>query len=167
MRLLLAIAAIAVSLSAHADSALHLSHLQHIYAGGGGCAERFWLHWDDLDSDITEIEVLIEVSAKGQRSMTATLRLERLGTTAIDDKNEASVETPQCLSGKPRLTIRAASGVVHGKRIDLLRSGMLRIDKPATYPVRIIDTREAGSPSFAPALRPSFHGMKHQDSASH
>lgn len=137
MRLLLAITMVMLALPAYAASALHVSHLQHIYAGGGGCAERFWLYWDDLESEITDIALIVEVSSAGQRSMTETLRVERLGFTTADNKDEASFETPQCLSGKPRLTIRSASGIVHGARVDLLQSKTLRIERVETFPLRI------------------------------
>ena len=123
--------------SAHAASALHVSHLQHAYAGGGSCVESFWLYWNDLDSEITDIALLVEVSSKEQQSMTGTLHVERLGFTVADNRDEASFETPQCLSGKPRLTIRAASGTIQGARVDLLTSKRLRIAKVETFPLRI------------------------------
>ena len=137
MRLLLAVAWVIFVFPAHAASALHMSHLQHVYAGGGGCAEMFLLYWDDLESEISDVALLVEVSSKGQRSMTETLRVERLGFTTADNKDQASFETPQCLSGKPRLTVRAASGVIHGARVDLLRSKTLQIGKVETFPLSI------------------------------
>lgn len=137
MRLLLAIASISFALSAHAASELHVSHLQHLYAGGGACAERFWLYWDSLESEITDIEIVMEVNSKGQPGMTETLRLERLGYTTADSADEASIETPQCLLGKPRLTILSASGIIQGMRVDLVKGKMLKIGRVKTFPLGV------------------------------
>jgi hypothetical protein len=141
MRILASFALAIFSLSAHAVSELHVSHLQHAYAGGGGCAERFWLLWDDLKSEITNIELLVEVYSKGQENMTGTLHIDRLGVATADNRDEASFETPQCPSGRPKLTILAASGNIQGIRVDLLKRKMLRIDRVQTFPLRI-----SGSP---------------------
>lgn len=155
MRIFLAAVATMAAFSANADSALHVSHLQHFYAGGGGCAERFWLYWDNTELEITDIELLVAVTSKGQRGMEETLHLERLGFTTSDNKDEVSFETPQCLSGNPRLTIRAASAIIRGTRVDLLDRKMLRIDKVETFPFRISDPTH---PSTGPARKAAQAG---------
>ncbi len=135
LRRLSAIAFFIVATSAQAASYLQVSHLQHFYAGGGGCADRFWLVWNNSEFAITDIELLIEIKSKGQQSALEAIRLERLGINATDNQDEASFEIPQCLSGKPKLKILSASGSIRGQKIDLLANKLLRVGKVTTFPI--------------------------------
>jgi hypothetical protein len=133
----IAILILLASFSARAESILRVSHLQHFYAGGGGCAERFWFEWLGSDSEIRNLDLSIEVSSKGEDSVTSVLHIDRIGFTTADNTIEGSIETPSCLSGHPRLVIRTASAVVGKERINLLKSGILRVGRIERLPLTI------------------------------
>lgn len=123
--------------TAHAQPILLLSHVQHFYAGGSGCADRFWLEWSGADIEISTIQIHLEWRSKGDDSLFDILKLDRLGTTAMDRTAEVVVETARCLSGSPRIVVRGASALMAGKPIDLLHKKQLRITSVEKYPVSL------------------------------
>ncbi|MBS1189002.1 MAG: hypothetical protein H6R10_794 [Rhodocyclaceae bacterium] len=137
LRLIAALAMGLVSLAAQAQPSLLFSHVQHFYAGGGGCAERFWLEWENAAAKITDIEVQVELRSESDEALSQMLRVARLGTTTADRASEVLLETPRCLSGRPSIVVRQASATAGGRRIDLLQSGQLRAGQTKRYPVSI------------------------------
>jgi hypothetical protein len=149
----IAICGLLTSLPTHAEAVLRLSHLQHLYAGGGACAERFWLEWRDSKSEIRNIALTIEIQSKGEESLTETLRVERIGVSTADNAAEATIETARCLSGHPRLVVRAATASIGGKQINLLTANLLRIGMIERLPLTISGPtrRSRGTPAGKPA----------------
>ncbi len=147
--LILAFGTVAASAPAQAEPVLQLSHLQHLYAGGGGCAERFWLEWRGARSEIRDIRLVIEIEAPGEESLRETLVVARLGTSIADQAQEAVMETPRCLSGPPRLVVRSATAHVEGRAVDLLKTHGLRIARVQRLPLVIgsSDERRGVSPT--------------------
>lgn len=141
MRCIVTLLCVLASFSAQAQPNLVLSHVQHFYSGGGGCAERFWLEWQDSISEITGIEIQIDVRAEGEETMTQTLSIARLGTTVADRTSEVIIETSNCLSGHPSIVIQKASATVSGRIVDLLQSKQFRIGKVERYPLVISKSR--------------------------
>lgn len=137
MRFIITLAIVLASFAAQAQSNLLLSHVQHFYAGGGGCAERFWLEWANSDVEITDVKIQIELQAKGEESVAQTLSVARLGTAVSDRTSEVLLEMPRCLSGHPSIVIRKASATVLGQRINLLQSRQLQISQVERYPLVI------------------------------
>ena len=133
-----------IAVPVQAESVLTLSHLQHFYAGGGGCGERFWLEWRDSSSEISNIEITVEVHSKEKESITETLRVDQLGIHTADNTTETTIETPRCLTGRPQIVVRAASASIAGEQIDLLKSKVLRIEKAKRIPLGI----SGPNPSF-------------------
>lgn len=136
MRFLILAALAFVSWPALALPGLLLSHVQHFYAGGGGCVERFWLEWEG-PAEITDIEILVELKSEKDESLSEVLRLARLGITTSDRTSEVVVETPHCLAGSPSIIVKQAAGTVSGVRINLLQSGRLRVGEVVRYPIII------------------------------
>ena len=136
-RFILAWAIALVSFTTQAQSALLLSHVQHFYIGGGGCAERFWLEWENSEAEITGIEIQIELRAEGEENMAQTLSVARLGTTVSDRASEILLETPSCLSGHPNIIVRKASATVSGRSVNLIQSSQLRVGQVERYPLVI------------------------------
>ncbi|WP_455231003.1 hypothetical protein [Geopseudomonas aromaticivorans] len=136
MRFLILAALAFVSWPALALPRLILSHVQHFYAGGGGCVERFWLEWEGSE-EITDIEILVELKSEKDESLSEVLRLARLGITTSDRTSEATVETPRCLAGSPSIIVKQASATVSSVRIHLLQSGRLRVGEVVRYPLNI------------------------------
>lgn len=131
------LAIVLASFTAQAQSNLLLSHIQHFYAGGGGCVERFWLEWANSDVEITDVKIQIGLQAKGEEPMAQTLSVARLGTTVSDRTSEVLLETPRCLSGHPSIVIRKASATVLGQRVNLLQSRQLQVGQAERYPLVI------------------------------
>ena len=60
-----------------------------------------------------------------------------LGFATVDSAAEGKIETTRCLAGHPQLVIRAASAVIGGVRINLLKSGILRIGEIERRPLTV------------------------------
>lgn len=136
MRLLTLAALVFASWPALALPGLLLSHVQHLYAGGGGCVERFWLEWQG-SSEITDIEIFLELKSEKDESLSEVMHLPRLGITTSDRTSEATMETSRCLAGSTSIIVKQVKGTVSGKRINLLQSGRLRVVEVVHYPVVI------------------------------
>ena len=74
MRFLILAALAFVSWRALALPDLLLSHVQHFYAGGGGCVKRFWLEWEG-SAEITDMEILVELKSERDEIALQVLRL--------------------------------------------------------------------------------------------
>ena len=140
MRYLLAIAGALVLAAApgHAQETLRLSHLQHLYAGGGGCAERFWLDWSG-PKEILDIQIRAEVLSKEMDPMEVVLTVDRLGVATSDHATEASAETPSCPEGKPRIVVRGATARIDGKVVDLIKNYIIKVGRVDRLPLSIAD----------------------------
>lgn len=136
-RLLVAILLALAAPAAQAQGTLLLSHVQHFYAGGGACAERFWLEWINSKAEITQIEIHLELQAAGEETTAHTLRLARLGTSTADRASEILLETPSCLSGKTGIVVRKASATITGQEINLLQNRQLQAGRVVHYPITI------------------------------
>lgn len=123
---------------AHARENLRLSHLQHVYAGGGGCAERFWLDWSG-SKEILDIEIRADVLSEKLGPMAVTLIVDRLGVATSDHATETSAETPSCPEGTPRIAVRSATARIDGKPVDLIKNHIIGIGKVARLPISIAD----------------------------
>jgi hypothetical protein len=138
MRAYFAVVALLLVSPAQARPVLLLSHLQSYYAGGSSCVERFWLEWEGADSDITNVKLSIELVSTQDEPLLETLRIEGLGAHPTDNRVEAAIETARCLSGTPRIVVRAAVKNVEGKAVDLIRGKNLRLGKVHHYPITIV-----------------------------
>lgn len=140
MRFIVTLAIVLASFAAQAQSNLLLSHVQHFYAGGGGCAERFWLEWANSDAEITNVEIQIELQAKGEEPMAQILSVAKLGTTVSNRASEVLLEMPRCLPGHPSIVIHKASATILGKRVNLLQNRQLQVGQAERYPLVIRDS---------------------------
>ncbi len=121
---------------ANAESVLYIAHIQSKYAGGGGCIEYFDVHWIG-DKPITNIQIKFELNSETDEPLEEIIKINRLGTTNIDNDSPVSIEIARCFQNNASITIKEATAIASHKKINLLKSGLLEAGKVVSYPVLV------------------------------
>jgi hypothetical protein len=122
------VALLVLAVSAHAEvPVLSVSHTFHHYAGGGGCIERFLVERDaGGDAAYEDVHISLRFQIPDQESIAEQLTLDRLGTTAMDNWQEVTVELSQCPIDGAKVTVIGAYAKLNGQTLDLVGKSAVR-----------------------------------------
>lgn len=104
--------------------AIEIWHSNTVFAGQGQCAAALTL--DSGGEEYQQVRLQVALLDKGGRRVaTQTLDLPAIGQSSAERYADVLIEGEAACDSSLQLQITAASAVVNGKRVDLVRTGQL------------------------------------------